>query len=302
MNKIAVIGCGNVGMAYAYALTISNLPVDEIVLIDIVQDKIEGEAMDLSHSAIFRNNKCKIYAGSYVDCCDAKIVVISAGRNQNIGETRTDLIDKNVAIFNYIISSIKESGFDGIYLIATNPLDVMTYVTLKLSNTTPNKVIGSGTTLDTARLKSLISDKTSIDPDNIHAFVIGEHGDSEMIPWSLCRIGLNQIDEFLTDKDKENLLHTVRQSAYEIIKRKGNTAYGIGMCLMKITEAILNDDNTIMTVSTYDENNKIYYGYPSVINANGAIRQVDIALTTEEKIQLENSINQIKSNIKHINM
>lgn len=302
MNKIAVIGCGNVGMAYAYALTISNLPVDEIVLIDIAQDKIEGEAMDLSHSAIFRSNKCKIYAGSYEDCCNAKIVVISAGRNQDIGETRTDLIDKNVAIFHSIISSIKESGFDGIYLIATNPLDVMTYVTLKLSNTTPNKVIGSGTTLDTARLKSLISDKTSIDPDNIHAFVIGEHGDSEMIPWSLCRIGLNQIDEFLTDKDKENLLHTVRQSAYEIIKRKGNTAYGIGMCLMKITEAILNDDNTIMTVSTYDENNKIYYGYPSVINANGAIRQVDIALTTEEKIQLENSISQIKSNIKHINM
>ena len=157
MNKIAIIGCGNVGMAYAYSIILNNVNVDEIVLIDIDKNKAEGEAMDLSHCAVFRQNKCKIVAGDYLDCIDAQIVMISAGRNQRLGETRTDLIHSNIVIFKDIISKLKDVDFNGIYLIATNPLDVMTYFTLKISNTKPNKVIGSGTTLDTARLKNILS-------------------------------------------------------------------------------------------------------------------------------------------------
>ena len=300
MNKIAIIGCGNVGMAYAYSIILNNVNVDEIVLIDIDKNKAEGEAMDLSHCAVFRQNKCKIVAGDYLDCIDAQIVMISAGRNQRLGETRTDLIHSNIVIFKDIISKLKDVDFNGIYLIATNPLDVMTYFTLKISNTKPNKVIGSGTTLDTARLKNILSTITSINTDNIHAYVIGEHGDSEMIPWQSASIGLNSIDNYINQAKKDEILHDVRRSAYEIIKRKGNTSYGIGVCLTKITEAILNDDNTIMTVSSYDSSRDMYYGYPTIINKNGAQKQISLNLTPEELEELEKSINKIKDDMNSV--
>ncbi|MBQ8761995.1 MAG: L-lactate dehydrogenase, partial [Clostridia bacterium] len=229
MNKVVLIGCGNVGMSYAYCL-VNESKVDELVLIDINYEKAQGEALDLLHASSCAKRKIKIKAGDYADCQNADIVCIAAGRNQEVGETRLDLIDKNVAVFSSIIKEINKTGFNGIYLIATNPLDVMTFVTLKLSNFPKEKVIGSGTTLDTARLRFLISEQLQINPKNIHAYVIGEHGDSEMIPWSSAMIGLSSVDKFLNKSAKAKIYNDVKNSAYEIINKKGNTAYGIGMC------------------------------------------------------------------------
>lgn len=300
MNKIVLIGCGNVGMAYAYALMTQNTNVDELVLIDVNKNKAEGEVLDLRHSAVFRPNKCLIYAGDYNDCKDATLVVITAGRNQEVGETRTDLIGKNAKVFKEIVTRVKQSGFDGIYLVATNPLDVMTYATYKYAGVEPNKVIGSGTVLDTARLKDLISEKIRIDTDNIHSFVIGEHGDSELVTWSISNVGLSPLGEYLTKEQQEEIQNDVRNSAYEIINKKGNTAYGIGVCLVKITEAIFDDDNTIMTVSSFDPETGIYYGYPSVITKNGATRYITLDLNIEEKSKLQASIDAITKNIQNI--
>ena len=300
MNKIVLIGCGNVGMAYAYALMTQNTNVDELVLIDVNKNKAEGEVLDLRHSAVFRPNKCLIYAGDYNDCKDATLVVITAGRNQEVGETRTDLISKNAKVFKEVVTRVKRSGFDGIYLVATNPLDVMTYATYKYAGVEPNKVIGSGTVLDTARLKDLISEKIRIDTDNIHSFVIGEHGDSELVTWSISNVGLSPLSEYLTKEQQEEIQNDVRNSAYEIINKKGNTAYGIGVCLVKITEAIFDDDNTIMTVSSFDPETGIYYGYPSVITKNGATRYITLDLNIEEKSKLQASIDAITKNIQNI--
>ena len=269
MNKVVLVGCGNVGMSYAFCLVNSASNVDELVLIDINKDKALGEALDLMHASSCSKRKIKIKAGDYSECNDADIVCISAGKNQDIGETRLDLIEKNISVFKSIINEINKTKFNGIYLIATNPLDIMTYVTMKLSNFPANRVIGSGTTLDTARLRFLISEQLDINPKNIHAYVIGEHGDSEMIPWSTARIGLNSVDKYLNKSTKNKILKNVRNSAYEIINKKGNTAYGIGMCLKNITDAIFDNSNTIFTVSTYIDKLKCTIGYPTIINRNG---------------------------------
>ena len=189
-NKVVIIGCGNVGMSYAYALLNQKTYVNELVLIDVNTKKVEGEVMDLNHCLAYSPSKITIKLGDYKDCKDAKIVVISAGTNQNVGETRMDLIHKNSKIFNSIVTNVMSSGFNGIFLVATNPLDIMTYLTYKYSNLPTNKVLGTGTTLDTARLRYLMSEKIGISPTSIEAFVIGEHGDSEFIPWSNVSIAL----------------------------------------------------------------------------------------------------------------
>ena len=212
-NRVVLIGCGNVGMSYAYALMNQKTYVDELILIDIDKNRIEGEAMDLNHCLAYSPSKVNVRVGDYEDCETAKIVVIAAGSNQEVGETRMDLIHKNSSIFKSIVESVMASKFNGIFLVATNPLDVMTYLTLKYSKLEPNRVIGSGTTLDTARLRYLISEKTSICPKDIQAVVIGEHGDSEFVAWSHANIALTSIDEFLTEEEKDTLEKEVRNSA-----------------------------------------------------------------------------------------
>lgn len=302
MNKVVLVGCGNVGMSYAYCIVNGDTKVDELVLIDINTKKAEGEALDLLHASSCSKRKISIKAGDYSDCADADIVCIAAGRNQDVGETRLDLIYKNLEVFQSIISEINKTSFNGIYLIATNPLDIMTYVTMRLSNFPAYKVIGSGTTLDTARLRFLISEHLEINPKNIHAYVIGEHGDSEMIPWSVARIGLNGVDKYLNKSTKHQMLKDVRNSAYEIIKKKGNTAYGIGMCLKNITVAIFDNANTIFTASTYIEKFKCSVGYPVIINRNGVRGYTELNLTADEKEEFKHSLNVIRSMIKEINI
>lgn len=281
MNKIVIIGCGNVGMSYAYALVNQKCNVDELVLIDINKEKAEGEADDLNHSIPYSPNNMSIKAGDYSDCKGASIVMIAAGANQNIGETRLDLIHKNTAIFHSIISSVMASGFNNIFLIATNPVDAMSYITYEHSCLPASKIIGTGTSLDTARLRYLLSRKFEISPKNVHAYVLGEHGDSEFVAWSSAMIGSVKIDTMLNQKEKDAISEEVRNSAYEIIKKKGNTSYGIGMCLVRITNAILNDENAIITVSALDKD--AYISSPCIINKQGIKRRLKIDLTEEEQ-------------------
>lgn len=299
-NKVVLIGCGNVGMSYAYALINQQTYVDELVLIDVNKERIEGEAMDLNHCLAYSPSKVKVRVGEYKDCNDARIVVIAAGAKQEVGETRMDLIHKNSKIFKSIIDPVMESGFKGIFLVATNPLDVMTYLTLKYSGLDASRVIGSGTTLDTARLRYLISEKINVCPKDIQAFVIGEHGDSEFVSWSNATVGLTSIDEFLDKDIQEKMENDVRNSAYEIIKRKGATYYGIGMCLVRITSAILEDKKIILSVSSYDKENDVCISTPAVVGMNGVDEKIFIPLNDEETKKLENSISVIKNAIKEV--
>lgn len=301
-NKVVIIGCGNVGMSYAYALLNQRTYVNELVLIDLNYEKTVGEAMDLNHGLAFAPSNVITKAGTYEDCHDAKIVVICAGANQEVGETRMDLIHKNDKIFKSIIENVNKSGFNGIYIIATNPVDVMTYITWRHSGFSPNKIIGSGTTLDTARLRYEVAQKVKIHPKNVHAYVIGEHGDSEFVPWSNANIGIQNIKDFLKDDELEEICNNVRNAAYEIIEKKGNTSYGIGMSLVRITNAILGDENLILTVSSYDKDNDVFVGGPTIVNKNGADKRVFVKLTSDEEEKLQNSIDVLKAAIKDANI
>lgn len=299
-NKIVLVGCGNVGMAYVYALINQTTHIDEIVLIDINEERLIGEVADLNHCLAYCPSKINIRVGKYEDCHDARIVVIAAGANQEPGETRMDLIHKNSSIFKSIINPIMESGFNGIFIIATNPLDVMTYLTLKYSKLPASQVIGSGTTLDTARLRYMLSEKVNICPKNIEAYVIGEHGDSEFIPWSNASIGLSNINQFISKEEMLNIEKDVRESAYEIIKRKGATYYGIGCSLVRITNSILEDKKVILSVSSYDKENDVCISTPAVVDASGVREKIFIPLNEEETTKLENSIKVIKDAINSI--
>ena len=299
-NKVVIIGCGNVGMAYAYALLNQRTYVNRLVLIDLDKEKTMGEVMDLNHCLPYAPSKISINVGDYNDCSDARIVVIAAGANQKPGETRTDLIYKNAKIFKDIVSNVMASGFNGIFLVATNPLDVMTYLTYKYSGLPSSKVIGSGTSLDTARLRLMIGKKLCISSKDIEAYVIGEHGDSEFVPWSNANIGMQNIKEFISIEDMYKLEYDVKNAAYEIINRKGATCYGIGMSLVRITNAILGNENAIIALSVYDEKNDVYVGLPAIVNEKGVERRVYLNLTEKEKKQLQNSIDVIKDNIKSI--
>ena len=296
MNKVVIIGCGNVGMSYAYLLVTSDNNIQELVLIDINEEKAKGEALDLIHASAYSNSSLKIKAGSYLDCKDATIVCVCAGKNQDEGETRLDLLDKNVGVFNSIINEIEKSGFAGIYLVATNPVDLLTYYTYKISNKDPKKVIGSGTTLDSARFKSILARRFDVNPKSVHSYVIGEHGDSEVVCFSNATIGLNNVE--LTRDEEKRITEEVKTSAYKIIKRKGNTSYGIGVCLNKITNAILEDSKEIMTVSSYNKEHDCYFGVPSSIGKDGINEVFYVKLNNKEEKELFVSISLIKETIK----
>lgn len=295
-NKVVIIGSGNVGMAYAYATLNQKTKVDELVLIDSISKKALGNAMDLNHAAAFAPSKVVIKAGDYKDCKDAKIVILTAGANQSTNQSRLDLINKNSKILKEIIENVVNSGFSGIFLVATNPVDIMTYLTRKYSRFPSSKVIGSGTTLDTARLKFLLSQKIKINSKNIHAYIIGEHGDSEFALWSNAEAGVIPIRKLINKNDLDIIENEVRSTAYKIIEYKGATCYGIGMCLVRIVNSILSDEGTILTVSSPVED--IYIGMPSVINKDGIKGVMRINLNSEELQKFENSKKVIREAIK----
>lgn len=299
-NKIVLIGCGNVGIAYAYALVNQHTYVSELVMIDINTEKTIGEVMDLNHCLAYSPSKIKIRMGDYSDCKDARIVVIAAGVNQRPGETRMDIIDKNASIFKSIIENVNKYNFNGIYLIATNPLDVMTYLTLKYSGVSPKRVIGTGAVLDTARLRYLLSEELNMCPKDIDAYVIGEHGDSSFIPWSNANVAFKKIKDYLNEEKLSIIENEVKNSAYEVIKRKGSTSYGIGACMVRITNAILEDKRIILPVSSYDKKRDVCISLPVVVGRRGVSDKIDLPLTGEEKNKLDESIKVIKDAISKV--
>lgn len=307
-KKVAIIGVGMVGTSFAYSLLNQNI-CDELCLIDINEERAKGEAADLNHGLPFAPSSMKIYAGSYKDCAEMDLVVICAGAPQKDGETRRDLLQKNYKVFKAIVSGVVESGFNGVFLVAGNPVDVMTRVVYDLSGFPSGRVLGSGTSLDSARLRYMMSDYFRINPRNVHAYVMGEHGDSEFVAWSramLSSVPISQIEhhQHSTKKDLLKIEEDVRMSAYEIIKAKGATYYGIGMVLARLTRAILNDENSIFTVSAYlkGEYGKkgIYIGVPAVVNRNGVREIIEIELNDEEKSKFDNSCNIIGKMIDEI--
>ena len=300
-NKIVIVGCGNVGMSYAYTLINQRTKVTDLILIDINQDKTRGEAMDLNHGLAFAPSKIKIRVGDYNDCADAQIVCLCAGANQAPGESRLDLAQKNYDIFKGIVQSVVNSGFKGLFLIATNPVDIMTYFTYKISGFPSSKVIGTGTTLDTARLRFLISERLKINSKNIHGYILGEHGDSEFPSWSNSSVGAVEIPRFLSRGELDIMTDKVRSAAQEIIKAKGATYYGIGMVLARLTNAILDDENSIFTVSSYNQNSDLYIGYPTIIGKSGVVGYVPLTLNDEEKKAFDNSARIIKETIGKVN-
>ena len=310
--KIAIIGAGKVGSTFAFSLLISGI-AREIVLIDKNESLAIGECMDLNHAISFVH-PTKIYAGGYEGCKDADIVVITAGANQKPDQTRTDLVQKNVEIFKEIIPSIIRYTTTAFLLVVTNPVDILTYVTLKLSGFPPNKVIGSGTVLDTARLKYMISEYAKVDTANIHAYIIGEHGDTELPVWSNATIGGMDVQKYCSDyaqlgnvkEELKELFEKVRNSAYEIIKLKGATNYSIALALVKITRSILRNENSILPVSTlitdYYGINDVCISIPSIVNKNGVEQYVRLDLSEEEQELFKHSANTLKKFIQSIDL
>lgn len=303
IQKAAIIGCGFVGSTIAYSL-MQKGTFSELVLIDADHKKAEGEAMDISHGLPFAH-AMDIYAGEYEDIKDAAIIIITAGANQKPGETRLDLVQKNAKIMKSIISEIKKVDCEGILLIVSNPVDILTHVALKESGYSPKRVIGSGTVLDTARLKYLLSEKLNVDSRNVHAFIIGEHGDSELAVWSCANIygiDIEQFGKLRGYEDFQNemneIYRAVRDSAYEIIERKGATYYGIGMAAARIAEAIVRDSHTITPVSVLLNGeyglSDLCLSIPTIIGRDGAEQVLEIEFNAEENEKLKKSAQELK--------
>ena len=303
INKVALIGTGFVGSSYAFALMNQGV-ANELLMIDINEKKAQGDVKDLNHGKVFAPNPMHIRYGTYEDCTDMDIVVICAGANQKPGETRLDLVVKNLKIFKSIVEEVMKSGFDGIFLVATNPVDILTYATWKFSGLPKERVIGSGTILDTARFRYSLGEYFNVAPRNVHAYIIGEHGDSELPVYSSASIGaipvmkLIERNEQYNKDDLETIFTQTRDAAYEIIESKGATYYGIAMGLVRITNAILTNENTILTISAHLDgeygNNHVYVGVPAVINRNGIREIIELDLSDEEQTLFNNSVNVLK--------
>ncbi len=297
-RKVVVVGAGKVGSTFAYALLLDGL-VGEIVLIDIDHQRAEGEAMDLNH-AMPLSHPTRIWAGDYPDCAGADVVVVAAGTAQRPGETRLDLVKRNAAIFEDIIPRITAYNTAGILLIATNPVDVLSYVTWKISGFPSQRVIGSGTVLDTARFRYLLGEHLGVDPRSVHAHVIGEHGDSEVPIWSLAAVAGMRLDDFcrrescdLGPKIRARISEQTRDAAYEIIQRKGATHYAVAVGLLRIVESVLRDQHTVLAVSSlvpgYYGIEDVYLSLPAVVSRGGVERVLHLPLNEQETEALRKS-------------
>jgi L-lactate dehydrogenase len=297
-QKIVIIGTGFVGMSYAYALINQGIG-EEIVLLDVNQTKAEGEAMDLNHGLSFSPKRMKITSGNYSDCRDAALVVIAAGVNQKPEETRLSLLKRNAVIITSIVTQIMANGFDGVILMATNPVDILTHIAWKTSGLPSQQVIGSGTSLDTARLRFEIAKKIDINVANVHAYILGEHGDSEFVCWSNAVIGVKPLADVMqtlktiTAEDLNTIYLKVKNAAYEIIARKQASYYGIGMVLAFISKAILYDEQRIIPLSVLNDGlydaQHVYIGLPAVVGRRGIHHVVKLTLSDSESTALKQS-------------
>ena len=310
-RKAAIVGCGFVGSASAFALMESGL-FSEIVLIDHNKEKAEGEALDISHGLPFAK-PMQIYAGDYADISDAAIIVVTAGAGQKPGETRLDLVKKNVSIFGKIIPEFKKRDFNGILLVVANPVDILTYTAVKLSGLPENRVFGSGTVLDTARLKYILGEHLGVDSRSVHAFILGEHGDSEIAAWSSANVSGVPLHDFCEMRGHHNhrkamhdIAESVKNSAYEIIEKKKATYYGIAMSVRRICEAIILDQKSVLPVSHIQHGafgiDGVSISIPAIVGKNGIEADVPISLNDEEKSALLKSANALKSIINDLDI
>jgi L-lactate dehydrogenase len=309
-RKVVIVGTGQVGSTFAFALMVSGLSTS-IVLVDRSRELAEGHAMDLNHGLSFVQPS-NIYAGDYPDCKDACLVVVTAGANQKPGETRLDLVRRNTEIFKKIIPKVVEHN-PRILLIVSNPVDILTHVTLKLSRYPANRVIGSGTALDTARFRSLLGRHCGVDPRNVHAYIIGEHGDSEVAVWSGANIGGVTFREYCPvcgadclQDERDKIFNQVREAAYEIIDRKGATNFAIALALVRIAGSILRDENSVLTVSTllerYYDISDICLSVPVIVNRNGASKTLRIELDDSEIADLQTSAKVLKEIVRTLDL
>ena len=308
-RKAAIVGCGFVGSASAFALMESSL-FSEIVMIDADKNKAEGEALDISHGLPFAK-PMQLYAGDYEDIKDASIIIVTAGAGQKPGETRLDLVKKNVAIFGSIIPEIAKYNQDAIFLIVANPVDILTYAAARLSGYPQNRVFGSGTVLDTARLKYLLGQHLGVDNRSVHAFIIGEHGDSEIAAWSSANVSGIPLDKFCEmrghfdhESSTRRIAENVKNSAYEIIEKKRATYYGIAMSVRRICEAIVRDEKSILPVSSIQTGDfgikGVALSMPSIVGKDGVECSVPIELNDEEQKALRASADTLKKIIEDI--
>jgi L-lactate dehydrogenase len=307
--RVAVIGAGNVGASFAYALLLSGL-APEIVLIDANNEKATGEAMDLNH-AIPLAQTGRVWAGTYEDCAGASVVVITAGSAQKPGESRLNLLQRNISIFKQIIPQVVHYNPNGILLIATNPVDILTYAAWRISGLPDARVVGSGTILDTARFRFLLSQEFDVDPRSVHAYIIGEHGDSEVPVWSLANIAGMRLEDYCAannfhciEERLKNIFEQTRDAAYHIIKLKGATYYAIGAGLLRIVEAILRDQGTVLSVSSlmrgYYGIDDVYLSLPCKIDRSGVVHPVHLQLNKDEQEGLLRSAKVLKDTIAQL--
>lgn len=294
LRKVAIVGCGFVGSAGAFALMQSGL-FSEMVLIDVDHERAEGEALDIGHGMPLAK-PMQIYAGSYDDAADAAIIVVTAGANQKPGETRLDLVRKNVDIFKSIMLEFAKRECPGIMLVVANPVDILTYEAIKYSGMPVNRVIGSGTVLDTARLKYLLGEHLAVDSRSIHAFIIGEHGDSEFATWSTANVSGVPLFDFCRmrghthyEEASREIEANVRNSAYEIIKRKKATYYGIAMSVKRICEAIIRDEKSVLPVSSFIKEFGVALSMPAIVGKDGIEDLIPVQLNDDEKAKLQDS-------------
>ena len=305
-RKVVLVGAGFVGMSMAYSL-LNQGGVEELVLIDVNKDKTIGEEMDLSDGLPYAPHKMKIKAGDYSECKDANIVVITAGLAQKPGQTRLELAVVNAKIMKEITQNVMANGFSGVFIFASNPVDLMSYVVAEVSGMPKSKVIGSGTVLDTARLRYLIAEYLQVSSKNVHAYILGEHGDSSLVPWDHCYVGCKKMIDIMKDnnhpmEDLKKIHDGVWQAAYKIIEKKKATYYGIGMALNRLVHAVLNDENSILTVSTYQNNEYgqegMYIGVPAIINKDGVKEILELKLNDEDQAKFNYSCEIMKENIE----
>ncbi len=308
-RKVAIIGCGFVGSSSAFALMQSGI-FSEMVLIDVDRNRAEGEALDISHGVPFAS-PMKIYAGDYSDLGDAAMVVVTAGAAQKPGETRLDLVNKNVAIFKSIIPQIRESGFSGVLLIVSNPVDVLTYAAIQMSGLPEAKVIGSGTVLDTARLRYMLGEHVDVDPRDVHAYVMGEHGDSELVAWSSATVAGVPLSEFCElhghyqhREAEARIAEDVKNSAYTIIEKKHATYYGVAMAVRRICTAVMRDEDCVLPVSSLMVGeyglSDLCISMPTIVGRNGVVARVPVSINDDEEKELQKSAAALKAIIEKV--
>lgn len=303
-RKVAIVGCGLVGSTTAFSLTTQGV-CDEVMLIDIDKERAYGEMLDLKDSIEYLNRNVKVYTRSYEECGDMDIIVITAGAPPKEGQSRLDTLELSAKICKSIVDPIMKSGFDGIFIVISNPVDIIAHYVYKLSGLPKNQVIGTGTAIDSARLQDYIAQLVKVDPRSVHAYSMGEHGDSQMVPWSTVTVGGKPFYDVIADNkemvgevDLDDLVHKTSQKGWEILKRKGTTYYGIATACVGVIKAILNDENRIIPVSTllegeYGERD-VYAGVPVVLNRNGAYDVLEIHMTPGELARFKESVGVIR--------